>query len=65
MHDYDEIDLTEFSLACLFCDDGDGVHREVDALIAGWGEIEYRPDLPKASYSGACPDCHEAYERWQ
>jgi hypothetical protein len=53
----DDIDLTVFSLVCEQCDAGSNVPSYDAAIIDGWTEIEYRPDLPMANYCGLCPDC--------
>ena len=46
-----------FSLTCWYCDAGQGIPSEEDALAEGWIEIEPAPQLLQANYLGVCPDC--------
>lgn len=50
---------TVFSLTCAFCDAGDGITSEVDAVEAGWSEIQQAPELPMANFVGVCPTCRK------
>jgi hypothetical protein len=54
---FGDVDLTCVSLVCEQCDAGSNVPSYAAAIIDGWTEIEYRPDLPMANYCGLCPDC--------
>ncbi|MDB5346022.1 MAG: hypothetical protein JWP89_4399 [Schlesneria sp.] len=46
-----------FSLVCRYCDAGEGIATEEDAIGEGWSEIEPAFALPQANYCGVCPDC--------
>lgn len=48
---------TEFSLVCQHCDAGMEISTYEEALVAGWIEIDYAPDLPMANFLGVCPVC--------
>jgi hypothetical protein len=48
-----------FSLVCQYCDAGDGIETEEQAITEGWSEIEPAFALPQANYCGTCPDCRK------
>ena len=58
-HDFDDVDLTLFTLTCAECDDGDHITSFDQALVEGWTRNTYAPDLPMANYVGMCPRCRE------
>jgi hypothetical protein len=60
--DFDDVDLTCFSLVCQECDAGMNVLSYGQAIVEGWTDIEYRPDLPMANYCGLCPACRRDRE---
>jgi hypothetical protein len=43
---------------------GMGFTSGYEAVVAGWSEIDYAPELPMANFVGLCPDCREAFENW-
>ena len=51
-----------FSLTCWYCDAGQGIPSEEDALAEGWIEIEPAPQLLQANYLGVCPDCRGRHQ---
>ena len=51
-----------FSLVCWYCDAGQGIASEEDALAEGWIEIEPAPQLLQANYLGVCPDCRGRHQ---
>lgn len=53
-----------FSLVCSECDAGMNVASYEQALVEGWSDIDYAPDLPMANFIGLCPDCCERIEHW-
>lgn len=46
-----------FSLVCRYCDAGEGIETEEEAIGEGWTEIELALALPQANFCGLCPDC--------
>jgi len=50
-----------FSLTCLYCDAGQGIASEEEAIGEGWSEIEPAPQLLQANVLGVCPDCQERH----
>lgn len=46
-----------FSLCCLLCDDGLQYDCELEAIAAGWREIEADPEGLSWTYLGVCPEC--------
>ena len=53
-----------FSLVCYHCDAGMHIDSHEQAVVEGWTDIEYYPDLPMANYIGNCPDCRETFDQW-
>lgn len=54
-----------FSLVCTDCDAGDPITSYDQALVEGWTDITYYPELAMANYVGKCPDCaREEREEW-
>lgn len=51
-----------FSLVCLYCDAGEGIATEEEAIDEGWVEIEPVPQLLQANYLGVCLDCRNRHE---
>jgi hypothetical protein len=61
-HDFDDVDLTVFTLTCAECDAGDHITSYDQASAEGWTRVTYAPDLPMANYVGICPDCRPHWE---
>jgi hypothetical protein len=51
-----------FSLVCEECDAGSNVISHEQAIVEGWTDIVYAPDLPMANFLGLCPDCKREEE---
>jgi hypothetical protein len=58
-NNYDDVDLTVFTLVCAECDAGDHISSYEQALAEGWTRISYAPDSPMANYVGMCPVCRD------
>lgn len=51
-----------FTLVCQYCDAGEDIQTEEQAIEAGWSEIEPALALPQANYCGLCPDCRQRHD---
>ena len=50
-----------FKLACSYCDAGEGISSEEEAMNEGWIAIEPALQLIQANCLGVCPDCRERH----
>jgi hypothetical protein len=51
-----------FSIACLYCDDGQHIDSRKQAEAEGWTEIEDDPDGLTANHLGVCLHCRPKWE---
>jgi hypothetical protein len=54
-----------FSLTCEGCDAGMEIGSYDEAIVSGWTEIVFAPDLMLANYLGLCPECRRRQEEEQ